>query len=60
MTTPMAPQPDPDIDDLGEGALAEAALDAATAPADGEVDPQVADLNLSPDAPGPAGTGEGA
>ena len=55
MTTPMAPQPDPDINDLGEGALAEAGLDAGATADEGA---QVEDLNLSPDSPGPAGTSD--
>ncbi|HVE97688.1 MAG TPA: hypothetical protein VNA12_00725 [Mycobacteriales bacterium] len=55
MTAPMAPQPDPDLNDLGEGALAEANLaDGASAGEDSQVD----ELNLTPDTPGPAGTGE--
>ncbi len=54
MTTPMAPQPDPDMNDLAEGALAESALDAEH----DQVAEQTDDLNLTPDAPGPSGTGE--
>ena len=54
MTTPMAPQPDPDINGLGEGALAEAALAEGAE----QVAEQAQELNLTPDAPGPSGTGE--
>lgn len=54
MATPIAPQPDPDINDLDDTESPGAASDTA----DDEAQAQVEDLNLTPGAPGPSGTGD--